>query len=283
LPLCKIAIFDKVNSFTKNYTLLLTFDTMRGIKIIFWVLWRVWFYILMTIPILLMFPFLVLSILTESGYPYFFKMARIWAKFILFGMGFYYKIDREQELDKDKSYMLIANHTSMIDIMLMLVTIRKPFVFVGKKELVKIPIFGFFYKRTCILVDRSSSRSKHGVFDRAQKRINQGLSICIFPEGGVPDDESTLLDHFKDGAFRLAIEHQLPIVPITFGDNKERFSFTFHSGSPGLMRVKVHSFVETEGKILADKNNLKDQCWKIIHKQLLAFQKKKKAFSPNLL
>lgn len=247
---------------------------MRGIKIIFWVLWRVWFYVLMAIPILLMLPFLVLSILTESGYPYFFKMARIWARFILFGMGFYYKIDREQEFEKNQSYMLIANHTSMADIMLMLVTVPRPFVFVGKKELVKIPLFGFFYKRTCILVDRKSSRSKHGVFERAQKRINQGLSICIFPEGGVTDDESILLDTFKDGAFRLAIEHQLPIVPMTFGDNKERFSFTFLSGSPGLMRVKVHSFIETEGKVLADKNSLKDQSWEIIHTQLLDFQKK---------
>ena len=247
---------------------------MRGIKIIFWVLWRIWFYVLMAIPILLMFPFLVLSILTESGYPYFFKMARIWARIILFGMGFYYKIDKDQDFEADKSYMLIANHTSMIDIMLMLVTVRKPFVFVGKKELVKIPIFGFFYKRTCILVDRKSSRSKHGVFERAQKRINQGLSICIFPEGGVSDDESIILDHFKDGAFRLAIDHQLPIVPITFGDNKERFSFTFLSGSPGLMRVKVHSFIETESKTMADKNSLKEQSWNTIYEQLLTFQSK---------
>ncbi|TRX23705.1 1-acyl-sn-glycerol-3-phosphate acyltransferase [Flavobacterium franklandianum] len=246
---------------------------MRGIKIIFRAIWRVWFCVLMAIPILVMFPFLVLSILTESGYPYFFKMARMWGKFILFGMGFYYKIEKEQELEEGKSYMFIANHTSMVDIMLMLVTVRKPFVFVGKKELVKIPIFGFFYKRTCILVDRSNSRSKHGVFERAHKRIHQGLSICIFPEGGVSDDETILLDHFKDGAFRLAIEHQLPIVPITFGDNKERFSFTFLSGSPGLMRVKVHSFVETERKTLADKNNLKDQCWEIIHKQLQVFRR----------
>ena len=248
---------------------------MRGIKIIFWVLWRVWFYVLMTIPILLMFPFLVLSILTESGYPYFFKMARIWARIILFGMGFYYKIEREQDFEANKSYMLIANHTSMVDIMLMLVTVKKPFVFVGKKELVKIPIFGFFYKRTCILVDRKNSRSKHKVFELAQKRIDQGLSICIFPEGGVSDDESIILDHFKDGAFRLAINHQLPIVPITFGDNKERFSFTFLSGSPGLMRVKVHFFIETAGKVMADKNSLKDQSWNVIHAQLLEFGKMK--------
>jgi 1-acyl-sn-glycerol-3-phosphate acyltransferase len=248
---------------------------MRGIKIIFWVFWRVWFYIVMAIPILIMFPFLVLSILTESGYPYFFRMARIWSKFILIGMGFYYKIEKEQELEPNKNYMIVANHTSMIDIMLMLVTIKKPFVFVGKQELSKIPLFGFFYKRTCILVDRASSRSKHGVFERAQKRINQGLSICIFPEGGVPDDESVVLDSFKDGAFRLAIDHQLPIVPITFGDNKKRFSYTPLSGSPGLLRVKIHSFVETKEKNMADKNNLKEQVWKIIHDQLLEFQKNK--------
>jgi 1-acyl-sn-glycerol-3-phosphate acyltransferase len=198
-------------------------------------------------------------------------MARIWAKCILFGMGFYYKIDKEQVLDPNKNYMIVANHTSMIDIMLMLVTVKKPFVFVGKKELSKIPLFGFFYKRTCILVDRSSSRSKHSVFERAQKRINQGLSICIFPEGGVPDDESVVLDFFKDGAFRLAIDHQLTIVPITFADNKKRFSYTFFSGSPGILRVRIHSFVETNGKTLADKNILKEQVWNTIHKQLITF------------
>jgi 1-acyl-sn-glycerol-3-phosphate acyltransferase len=169
--------------------------------------------------------------------------------------------------------MFVANHTSMIDIMLMLALIDKPFVFVGKKELSKIPLFGFFYKRTCILVDRKSSKSKHSVFESAQKRINQGLSICIFPEGGVPDDESILLDSFKDGAFRLAIEHQLPIVPIAFGDNKKRFSYTFLSGSPGLLRGRILSFIETEGKSMLEKNDLKDQSWKTIHEQLLEFEK----------
>jgi 1-acyl-sn-glycerol-3-phosphate acyltransferase len=89
------------------------------VKNYFLVLWRVWFYILMAIPILVMFPFLVLSILTESGYPYFFKMARIWAKFILL-VWVYYKIDKDQEMQYQKSYMIVANHTSMADIMLML-------------------------------------------------------------------------------------------------------------------------------------------------------------------
>ena len=218
---------------------------MKIFKKIFWVLYRIWFYILVTLPILILFPILIISILKESWYPYFFKLARIWARFILIGMGFKVKIENQQTLQKNKSYMFIANHTSMADIMLMLVSVKNPFVFVGKKELAKIPLFGFFYKRTCILVDRSSPKSRQAVFLMAQRRLKSGLSICIFPEGGVPE-EHIMLDEFKDGAFRLAINHQIPVVPLTFKDNKKRFSYTFFSGGPGLMRVKVHEFLETK-------------------------------------
>lgn len=245
---------------------------MKLLKYIFRTLWRIWFYILMGVPIIVLSPLLILSILSEKTYPQFFVLARLWAKIILIGMGFPWKIDREQELEKGKSYMLVANHTSMTDIMLMLVVSKNPFVFVGKKELVKIPIFGFFYKRTCILVDRNSSKSRFEVFKRAQARLNQGLSICIFPEGGVPEDESVLLDEFKDGAFRLAIEHQIPIVPMSFPDNKKRFSFRFFSGKPGLMRARVHHFVETEGMTLENKKDLKDRVREIILNGLRSYE-----------
>jgi hypothetical protein len=57
------------------------------------------------------------------------------------------------------------------------------------------------------------------------------MSICIFPEGGVPE-ESVELDTFKDGAFKMAIAHQIPVVPIIFYDNKKRFPFRFFSGGP---------------------------------------------------
>ncbi len=167
--------------------------------------------------------------------------------------------------------MLVSNHTSMTDIMLMLAICPNPFVFVGKKELAKIPIFGFFYKRSCILVDRNSSKSRFEVFQRAQKRLSQGLSICIFPEGGVPDDENILLDEFKDGAFRLAIAHQIPIVPMAFADNKKCFSFTFFSGSPGRMRAKVLPFIPTEGLTQDDKKDLKDKTWQVIYNQLMQY------------
>ncbi|OYQ51493.1 lysophospholipid acyltransferase family protein [Flavobacterium aurantiibacter] len=245
---------------------------MRYFKNFLILLWRIYFYILIALPILLMLPFLLLSICKESWYPYFFVMARIWAKVILFGMGFYPKVVFHEAPEQGKSYMFIANHTSMTDIMLMLSTIRNPFVFVGKKELVNIPLFGFFYKRTCILVDRNSSKSRGEVFKRAQSRLNQGLSICIFPEGGVPDDESVLLDEFKDGAFRLAIDHQIPILPLTFADNKKRFSYTFFSGSPGVMRVTVHRALPTSGLTQDDKKALKEQSFQIIEGELKRYQ-----------
>lgn len=236
---------------------------MKLIQYPFWIFYRIWFYILVAIPIILLLPILLLSISREQWYPFFFKLARFWAKFILIGMGFNYKIYRQQEPNPKASYMFVANHTSMADIMLMLVAVKNPFVFVGKKELAKIPLFGFFYKRTCILVDRSSAKSRQAVFLRAQRRLKQGLSICIFPEGGVPD-ESVVLDSFKDGAFRMAINQQIPVVPLIFYDNKKRFSWTFFSGSPGKMRVQIHKFVTTEGLTIEDTKNLNKQVRTVI-------------------
>ncbi len=239
-------------------------------KYIFWTFYRIWFYIMVAIPIIIMFPLLIVSILKESWYPYFFKLARIWARFILIGMGLITKTEYLQKPEPNKSYMFIGNHTSMLDIMLMLVTVKNPFVFVGKAELAKIPLFGFFYKRTCILVDRSSSKSRQAVFLRAQRRLKQGLSICIFPEGLVPE-EHILLDQFKDGAFRLAINHNTPIVPITFADNKKRFSYTFFSGGPGVLRTKVHRFIPTVDLTTEDTKTLNQKSRAIILKQLEAF------------
>ncbi len=223
---------------------------------------------MMGVPIVVMFPILLVLTSREQWYPHFFVFARLWAKIVLYGSGFIPIVKKEENVDANRSYMFVANHTSMADIMLMLYCVKNPFVFVGKKELTKIPIFGFFYKRTCILVDRNSQKSRKEVFDRAQARLNTGVSICIFPEGGVPDDESVVLDEFKDGAFRLAIDHQIPILPLTFLDNKKRFSYTFFSGSPGRMRAYIHQKITTVGLTQDDKKNLNMRVRNIILEKL---------------
>jgi 1-acyl-sn-glycerol-3-phosphate acyltransferase len=189
-------------------------------------------------------------------------------------MGFKVKLIEDEQVDNTKSYMFCPNHTSMIDVMLMLSIAKNPFVFVGKIELTKIPVFGFFYKRTCIIVDRNNTKSRLAVFEAARKRLSLGLDVCIFPEGLVPDDETIVLSEFKNGAFKLAIEHQIPIVPITMYDCKKRFSYTFFSGSPGVLRAKIHRFIPTKSLTLKDTNNLKSETFNLIYNELINDVKK---------
>jgi 1-acyl-sn-glycerol-3-phosphate acyltransferase len=116
-------------------------------------------------------------------------------------------------------------------------------------------------------VDRSSAKSRQAVFLRAQKRLQSGASICIFPEGMVPEEHIELAE-LKDGAFRLAINHKIPIVPITFFDNKKRFSYTLFSGGPGMLRVKIHNFLETEHLKIEDTRSLSRTSREIILNEL---------------
>jgi len=240
-------------------------------KYIFWLLWRSWFYILVTSIILLLLPILLILTAYKSWYRALYWVIRhLWAIPILYGMGFIPKIRREYKIPNDRnSYMLVANHYSMMDIMLMLYCSKNPFVFVGKKELSKLPLFGYFYKRVAIMVDRKSPQSRREVYTQAMEQIGEGLSICIFPEGGVPDDESIVLDSFKDGAFRIAIECQIPIVPMVFYDTKKRFPFRFFSGSMGVMRVDILAPIYTKGKTLEDKDTLREEVRTLILQRLL--------------
>lgn len=220
---------------------------MKWIKLILIVIWRIWFYLLVITPLIILLPLLLVTTSKEKWYPATFLLGKIWANLVLYSMGFIPKVNYHTTLDTHKSYMLTANHTSMIDIMMMIYVSKTPFVFIGKRELAKLPIFGLIYRRSCILVDRGNAKSRKEAFLQAQRRLKNGVSICIFPEGGVPDDVHVVLDDFKDGAFRLSIEHQIPIVPISFPDSKKRFRYGFDSGSPGVLRAVVHPLIPTKG------------------------------------
>ena len=242
---------------------------MKFLKNSFIFFWRIWFYCWVLFTIVPIFPLLFVLLAREKWYPIFFKIARAWGRTILFVMGFKIEITGLDKIDKHKSYLFCPNHTSMIDIMLMFAISKNPFVFVGKKELKKIPVFGYVFKKSSILVDRSSRESSRKAFIDAQNKLAQGRSVCIFPEGGVPD-ESIILDNFKSGAFRMAIEHKIPIVPMTFYDCKKRFSYTFFSGSPGKLRVKIHDLILTENYTMEERNELKQKTYDVIYQSLIA-------------
>ena len=202
--------------------------------------WRFCMVILGTVLTLIFFiPVYILSI-RQKDYKFCYFFIRLWAIGMFYGMGFRYKMISKtgKKIDKSQPYVIISNHTSIMDVMLPCILFpNHPLCYVGKKELEKIPIFGTVYKRVCVMVDRNSARSRADVYRRCAERMQQGHSVVIFPEGGVPDDTSIVLDQFKDGAFILATKHQFPIAVFSFKGLKEMFPFDNKKGYPGVVKV----------------------------------------------
>lgn len=210
-------------------------------------IWRAWFILLAFVFVILFtIPVLLLSI-KEKHFKYAYFFIWLFCVIIFYGMGFRYDLIKKttKQLDKNKNYIFIANHTSTIDIMLMAVLHRHhPVCFIGKAELAKIPIFGILYRRIAILVDRKSPKSRAEVYVKAAEKMQHGQNIVIFPEGGVPDDASVILDDFKDGAFILSTKHHFPIAVYTFVGLKEMFPFDFGKGHPGKVKVYFNDILE---------------------------------------
>ena len=242
---------------------------MKLLKRILLIFWRLWFYILCTIPVILIFPISPIIFILPRGYDIVYWYARnVWASFVLIGMGFYVKKNNIADLEKNKSYLLVANHTSYIDPMVMLRLFKKPFVFVGKKELNSIPIFGYLYRRAAIMVDRGDSDSRFAVYGQASEKLNKGYSVCIFPEKQ-SIIETNLLNEFKHGAFKLAIEHKLPIVPIVLYDCKRKFPWYTTHGYPGSLRATIYNPIYTKTLKESDYKKVMEQTRNFIQNKLI--------------
>ena len=212
---------------------------LRFIKNIGHIFYKVWFYVVSALPVLVFSPLLLIGVSSTRTYPLVYWCARsIWAPFILLMMGTPIRKVFGSEKLPDTPAIMLMNHTSMLDIMLMLRICKKPVVFVGKAELQRIWIFGFFYKRAVIMVDRSNKESRKKVYQSVQERVKNDASIAIYPEGGVPDS-SVLIDRFKNGAFSMSLTHDLPIVPIINYDCKKRINWDLYHGGPGVLRYKI--------------------------------------------
>ncbi len=230
------------------------------------ILWRAWFYVAIFIAIVTVFPFITLFSLTDRWYRPFFAFARIWAYMVLLLSGFYPRVLNRHYYKRKTTYIIVANHTSMLDIMLTYVAVPNLFLFVGKVELERIPVFGFYYRRTNILVDRSSLASRRDVFHEARNQLKRKRGVCIYPEGGILDTGDDVLAPFKIGAFRLAVEEGVPILPMIFPDNKRRQPYDFLAGGmPGLLRATILPPLDSSNK---DAKALRDECFNLMRSAL---------------
>ena len=135
----------------------------------------------------------------------------------------------------------------------------------------KIPLFGFMYKRMHITVDRQNLKSRYKALNEAAEMLDEGRSLAIFPEGGILTKEPPKLVPFKDGAFRLAIEKQVPIVPVTLPFNwiiLPDDGKLMINKRDGKVKAIFHEPIETKGMVIKDIKLLKERTFGIIEKEL---------------
>lgn len=149
--------------------------------------------------------------------------------------------------------VVVANHASYLDIILAYHALPINLIFMAKAELLKVPLFNIFFKKLDVPVNRKSNSDAHKALQKAAEEIDKGNNMFIFPEGTISNEGK--LKSFKNGAFKLAIDKQVPIVPITFISNwklLQNGGFFKSLGRPGLAKIVIHEPISTKG--MTDEN-----------------------------
>ena len=198
-------------------------------------------------------------------------LARYWSKLTLWLSLLFYKITWETKLDSNEVYIFCPNHVSTLDIPFIYAVLNNPLQFIGKSDIAKIPLFGYFYKKNSIIVDRASIKDSYSAFLKAGKKLDERLSVCIFPEGGIPN-KKIFLRKFKNGPFKLAIEKEIKIVPITIADNKTKFPQEYFKGYPGILKATVHKPIDPKKITKKTVENLNNSVYNTIFDKLKNYE-----------
>lgn len=195
-----------------------------------------------------------------------FKLKRVWSYCIAIGSGIYpVLIYKAQSKKMPRPCIFAGNHTSYLDIVLSTFYIDHLALYMAKAELLRAPLFKIFFKGMDIPVNRKSRGDSHKALVKAGQQIDKGRSMVIYPEGTI--SEAGKLKPFKNGAFKLAIEKQVPIVPIVNLNNwklLQNGGFLKSNGRPGIARTVILEPIETKGMTEENLVDLRDKVHKLI-------------------
>lgn len=190
------------------------------------------------------------------------KIARIFFTLIFIPM----KVRYEEGVDLNNQYVIIANHFSYIDIPA-IAALNIPFKFIGKMQVNNIPVLGYIFRNLHIMVDRDRKDSRKQTYIDSFKSIDEGYSIGIFPEGGIKTEKVPTMAPFKNGAFAMALEKQIPILPVSLLGAYKIMKGSFHiSWSP--CEIICHKPISTDGFSTKDVDKFRDKCYKILQAEL---------------
>jgi 1-acyl-sn-glycerol-3-phosphate acyltransferase len=184
--------------------------------------------------------------------------------------GIFFNVIYEDPIDWKRTYIICSNHTSNLDVSAIAIAAKNNLAFIGKEELLSNMVLGFFFRTIDITVNRDSNISSFRAFKKAAEKLQQGTSVVIFPEATIPLVYPPKLHDFKNGAFRLAIELKIPILPITSIDT---YKVLWNTGSeygsrPGICDIFVHKPIETAHLTLDDADKLRDEVYQLIKQKL---------------
>lgn len=208
----------------------------------------------------------------SKRYPVLNRLRRTQSVITCFLLGLKLRFTVQQSLKRGQTYIYCANHTSNVDIMIMCIIAKGRFHFMGKEELLNNPVLKLFFKTIDVPVNRDSKISAFRAFKKVGDNLNNGMSLIIFPEGGINDEVyPPVLSPFKNGPFRLAIEKNIPIVPVSLINIWKRMwdDGTKYGTSPGICDIYIHKPVTTSELNIDDADELKDRIFDIINSKLV--------------
>lgn len=182
--------------------------------------------------VVLFIPMTVAAIFSVTG-NLAFNISKLWAWTMLIVTGVRVHIKGRETIKEGMQYVIISNHQSQYDILALVTSLKIQFRWVIKKELLYVPLFGWaLYAAKNVFIDRSNREKAIASINKAVNRLPQGVSLLVFAEGTRSKDGT--LQKFKKGGFTIAIERQMPILPVVVKGSRAilpKGSLIFHSGN----------------------------------------------------
>ncbi|MGB1205774.1 MAG: lysophospholipid acyltransferase family protein [Chitinophagales bacterium] len=193
----------------------------------------------------------------------------LWVTIWGFLAGIRYKTVNADVIDPKKAYILAPNHTGLIDAVMACKSVNTYFSPLAKVELKKNPLVGYLFAKTCVFVDRGDKDSRKNSVKQVTERAKQNISVLIFPEGTRNKSTEKPLLPFHSGAFRIAIDAQLPVVPFVFTGTREMLPNDKLPMRPTTITAIFAEPIDTKGMTQEDATELKEKVYHIMEKLLI--------------
>jgi 1-acyl-sn-glycerol-3-phosphate acyltransferase len=220
---------------------------------------------------LIAFPFFYFVYFTFEelrAHGYVMRFIRWWAATWGWMCGIRYRVYGLEKVPQENCYVFISNHSSNLDAMVWAYANNRLMKGLAKKEITKMPVLGYLFKKTSVIVERGSKESRQQSMFAMRAAISRNVSIFMFPEGtrnklGVP------LMPFYDGAFRVAIDLQIPIAPLVMCTPSDLMPPTNFFYKPGTVKCIFLDPIPTVGMTEDDLEKLKKTAFDAMHHAIL--------------